>query len=154
MIRIKKLVVGIDFSDHANVAMRYAAEIARVFDAEVIACHVVEPPDLISQLPPGGEGYFPPNLPQLQQQSSEQQCREMLAKAGVARGRVLTPVGSPFVELVRAAKDEDADLIVVGTHGRGAIAHILLGSVAERVVRKAHCPVLTVREGEHDFIMP
>ncbi len=62
--------------------------------------------------------------------------------------------GSPFFEIVRAAKREDADLVIVGTHGRGAIAHVLLGSVAEKVVRKAPCPVLTVREGVHDFVMP
>ena len=62
--------------------------------------------------------------------------------------------GHPFVELVRYAKDNAIDLIVVGTHGRGAIAHILLGSVAEKVVRKAPCPVLVVREPEHDFVMP
>ena len=62
--------------------------------------------------------------------------------------------GSPFVEVVRYARDEGVDLIVLGTHGRGAIAHMLLGSVAERVVRKAHCPVMTVRQPEHEFVMP
>jgi len=55
---------------------------------------------------------------------------------------------------VRYARDEKMDLIVMGTHGRGAIAHMLLGSVAERVVRKAHCPVLTVRHAQHEFVMP
>ena len=59
-----------------------------------------------------------------------------------------------FVEIIKAARSEDADLIVIGTHGRGAVAHMLLGSVAEKVVRKAPCPVLTVREGEHDFVLP
>jgi nucleotide-binding universal stress UspA family protein len=62
--------------------------------------------------------------------------------------------GSPFVEVVRYAREEGIDLIVLGTHGRGAIAHMLLGSVAERVVRKAHCPVMTVRQPEHAFVMP
>jgi nucleotide-binding universal stress UspA family protein len=154
MIRIQKILVGIDFSEHAGMALKYAAEFARMFDAEVIACHVVEPPDMISQLPPGGEFYFPPNLTQSQQQSALAQCETLLAEAGVSRGRVITPAGSPFLEIVRAAKEEDVDLIVVGTHGHGAIAHILMGSVAERVVRKASCPVLTVRSGEHDFLMP
>jgi nucleotide-binding universal stress UspA family protein len=58
------------------------------------------------------------------------------------------------VEIVRYARDENMDLIVLGTHGRGPIAHMLLGSVAERVVRKAHCPVLTVRPERHAFEMP
>jgi nucleotide-binding universal stress UspA family protein len=62
--------------------------------------------------------------------------------------------GSPFVEVVRYAREENVDIVVLGTHGRGAIAHMLLGSVAERVVRKAHCPVLTVRQPAHEFVMP
>jgi universal stress protein A len=62
--------------------------------------------------------------------------------------------GTPFVEIVAAAKRHDSDLIVIGTHGRGALAHALIGSVAERVVRKAPCPVLTVRSGTHRFEMP
>ncbi len=62
--------------------------------------------------------------------------------------------GTPFVEIVRYAKDNNVDVIVMGTHGRGAIVHMLLGSVAEKVVRKAPCPVLVVRDQEHDFVMP
>ena len=142
MIRIQKIVVGIDFSDHSNIALKYATEFGRSFDAEVLLCHVIESPDLLSQLPPGGEFYFPPNLAQAQQESAQAQCEKLLKEAGIARGRVLTPAGSPFVELVRVAREEDADLIIVGTHGRGAVAHLLLGSVAERGVRKAPCPGL------------
>ena len=61
---------------------------------------------------------------------------------------------SEFVEIVRYARDKNIDLLVMGTHGRGPIAHMLLGSVAEKVVRKAPCPVLTVRHPEHEFVMP
>lgn len=63
-------------------------------------------------------------------------------------------VGTPFVEIVRYAKSSDVDLIVIGTHGRSGLAHVLLGSTAERVVRKAPCPVLSVRPEGHDFVMP
>jgi nucleotide-binding universal stress UspA family protein len=63
-------------------------------------------------------------------------------------------IGSPLAELVRVAREENADLLIAGTHGRGPVAHILLGSIAERLVRKAPCPVLIVRTGEHEFIMP
>jgi len=70
------------------------------------------------------------------------------------KAELVTRRGSPFVEIVRYAKDRDIDLIVMGTHGRGPIAHMLLGSVAEQVVRKAPCPVLTVRHPEHEFVMP
>jgi nucleotide-binding universal stress UspA family protein len=62
--------------------------------------------------------------------------------------------GPPFVEIVRYAKEHDVDLIVMGTHGRTGIAHALIGSVAEKVVRKAPCPVLTVRPEGHQFVMP
>ena len=68
--------------------------------------------------------------------------------------QIVTLVGSPFLEIVTYAKSHDIDLIVMGTHGRGPIAHMLMGSVAEKVVRKAPCPVLTVRHPEHEFIMP
>ena len=62
--------------------------------------------------------------------------------------------GNPFVEIVRYAREENIDLIVLGTHGRTGLVHVLLGSVAERVVRQAGCPVLTVRPKTHGFVMP
>lgn len=154
MIQIDRILVATDFSDHARVALNYGAELARVFDAEVLLCSVVERPDLISQIPPSGEGYFPPNLVEQHKEQAQARCEKLLAEANVARSRVLITSGAPFYEIVQMARDENADLVVVGTHGRGAVKHILLGSVAEKVVRKAPCPVLTVREGEHDFIMP
>ena len=67
---------------------------------------------------------------------------------------VVTRVGKPFVEIIHHARDHDVDLIVIGTHGRGAVQHALLGSVAEQVVRTSPCPVLTVRHPEHEFVMP
>ena len=63
-------------------------------------------------------------------------------------------VGTPFLEIVRYAKETAIDLIVIGTHGRSGLAHVLLGSTAEKIVRKAPCPVLTVRPEGHDFVMP
>jgi nucleotide-binding universal stress UspA family protein len=62
--------------------------------------------------------------------------------------------GSPFYEIIRYAKERDIDLIVMGTHGRSGLVHVLLGSVTEKVVRKAPCPVLTVRHPEHEFVHP
>jgi nucleotide-binding universal stress UspA family protein len=154
MISMKTILVGTDFSDHSAVAVTYAAEIARAFDAEVVLCHVVASADFLSQLPPGGEGYFPPNLVEIQEERAQQDCQKVIAEAGIPRSRIRIDQGTPFVEIVRAAREENADLLIVGTHGRGAIVHALLGSVAERIVRKAPCPVLTVRKEEHDFVHP
>ena len=154
MIQLKKILVAVDFSEHSQTALRYAEEFAKAFDAEVLLCHVVEHADLLSRIPPGGEAYFPPNLPEIQKQHAQEECDRLLAESEIARGRVVLAEGTPFVEIVRLAREEGADLIITGTHGRGAVAHMLLGSVAERVVRKAPCPVLTVRQGEHEFVMP
>jgi nucleotide-binding universal stress UspA family protein len=67
---------------------------------------------------------------------------------------VLRVSGTPALAIVTYAKDANLDLIVMGTHGRGGMAHVLMGSVAEKVVRTAPCPVLTVRHPEHEFVLP
>lgn len=154
MINLKRIVTATDFSPPSEVALRYAAALANAFSAEVILCHVLESPDFLSTLPPVAEGYFPPDLAEIQEKHARTQCEQALAKVGLTGARLLLPVGRPAGEIVRVATEENADLIIVGTHGRGAVAHLLLGSVAERVVRSAPCPVLTVRSGEHEFITP
>lgn len=154
MIAIQKILVADDFSEHGDVALKYAAEFARAFDAEVLLCHVVEGETVLAHLPPGGEGYFPPNLTEVLTKQGRETGEQRLKDSGIAKGSVHLPVGKAFVEIVRLAKEQDVDLVMVGTHGRGAIGHMLLGSVAEKVVRKAPCPVLVVREGEHEFVMP
>ncbi len=154
MISIKKILVGIDFSEHSNTAVQYAAEFARQFDAEVIGCYVAPDEGMLAMLHPGSENYLPPQVTEVQLEESQKSCEELLAKSNIPRYRAIIERGEAFVALVQVARDEDVDLVIVGTHGRGALAHMLLGSTAERVVRKASCPVLTVRHGEHDFVMP
>lgn len=154
-IQLKKILVATDFSEHAQLAVRYGAEFAKQFSAELLICHVVPYPDLISQLPPTAEAYIPSNLHEIHVRTAEEQGQKLIAEfcQGVnAAFRYCS--GSPFVEIIRLAKEEDVDLLIIGTHGRGAVAHMLLGSVAERVVRKAPCPVLTIRSGQHDFVQP
>jgi len=154
MIELKKILVGTDFSPHASVALRHAAGLAKAFNSELILLNVVEPADMMTQLPPIGESYFSPALIQAQEDYARQQGEEALKSIGHSPARFVLRQGSPFFEIIAAAKEEDVDLIVIGTHGRGAIAHMLMGSVAERVVRKAGCPVLVVREGDHEFVHP
>jgi nucleotide-binding universal stress UspA family protein len=97
-----------------------------------------------------------PNLREEIERESQQRLSAMLPEADRKRLRAEIALlsGNPFIEIIRYAKAQDIDLIVMGTHGRGPIAHMLLGSVAEKVVRKSPCPVLTVRDAQHTFVMP
>jgi nucleotide-binding universal stress UspA family protein len=82
---------------------------------------------------------------------------ERVAKADSVQGlhvRREVREGTPFYEIIRFAREGDVDLIVMGTHGHTGLTHVLLGSVTEKVVRKAPCPVLTVRHPEHEFVHP
>lgn len=154
MIVLRRILTATDFSQASEVALRYAVALAKAFSAETFFCHVLEKPDLLAGLPPVAEGYFPPNLAEIREKHARAQCETLLAAAGLSHAKILLPHGSPAAEITRAAAEHNVDLIIVGTHGRGAIAHLLLGSVAEKVVRSAPCPVLTVRPGEHEFVTP
>ena len=154
MIQLKRILVPTDFSDASQNALRYAMAFAENFQAALDVLHVIVDPYVI---PPGGEGYLPPTDYPQQLERVARQHLDQWVPADWRKGRSVTLDcihGAPFVEIVRYARAQQSDLIVMGTHGRGVIAHILLGSVAERVVRKAPCPVLTVRPKEHEFVMP
>lgn len=155
MIALKRIVLPTDFSENARQAGRYAVALAERFGAELHLLHVMQ--DLVAVAPePGLMAPITSDAIVERTHAAEQ----LLAKlpepdwgspASVVRA---TRVGPPFLEIVRYARETDADLIVLGTHGRSGLAHILMGSVAERVVRKAPCPVLTVRPSGHQFVMP
>lgn len=154
MIALKRILVPTDFSEASEAALKYGRALAEAFDASLYVLHVMEDPFVFA---PTSEGYVPP--PQFYEEmesATRDRLNKLLTDAERAklRAQLVTKKGSPFVEIVRYAKDNDIDLIVMGTHGRGAIAHMLMGSVAEKVVRKAPCPVLTVRHPEHEFVMP
>jgi nucleotide-binding universal stress UspA family protein len=154
MIKLQRILVPTDFSDPAANALRYGMAFAETFRATLYLLHVVVDPFI---LPPAGEGYFPPpDLPQQLEERARAQLATLVPEAWRQQHPVNVAIahGTPFVEIVRYARQEAIDLIVMGTHGRGPIAHMLLGSVAERVIRKAPCPVLTVRPEEHEFVMP
>jgi nucleotide-binding universal stress UspA family protein len=70
------------------------------------------------------------------------------------RAQLATVLGHPVVEILRYAGEHNVDLVVIGTHGRGPLGHMVMGSVAERVVRKSNCPVLTVHHPEREFVVP
>jgi len=153
-IKIEKVLCPVDFSDGSQHALRYAVAFARAYDAELEVLHVVELPFLPS--------YSTAGLPDLglPVEQIQEECQERLAelvekyKAQYPKIKQHVVVGSPFVEIVREAKNGEFDLLVVGTHGHTGLKHMLIGSVAEKVVRKAPCPVLSVKDPEHEFVMP
>ncbi|HLJ09559.1 MAG TPA: universal stress protein [Planctomycetaceae bacterium] len=155
MIALKKILFPTDFSDGAKAAQEYAVALAEQFKSELHVLHVLA--DMVMMMPePGSALALPPNYLVDLKTQAEQSLAGVLSGAGQTGLSVVRALrmGSPFVEIVRYAKEADIDLVVLGTHGRGALMHILLGSVAERVVRKAQCPVLTVHRAGHQFVMP
>jgi nucleotide-binding universal stress UspA family protein len=145
MVTVRRILAPTDFSDSSALAVRYAAELAEKFAAELVLLHVVQ--DLALVLP---DAVMPTPMPATDLTQLINAARTGLANqvAALNLGR-LNPrsevrVGSPYAEIDAAAKDLKADLICVSTHGRTGLAHLLLGSVAEKVVRHAPCPVLIV----------
>ncbi len=153
MIELKKILYPTDFSDYASHAQSYVVELAKKFDAEVLIIHVtsgsvfpvtysigVDFGDLDLQIQNAAKNHM-------------QKIEERIGAEGVKVSSEL-PVGEPFPEIVRSARREVVELIIMATHGHGAIKHMFLGSTAEKVVRKAPCPVLTMRHPEHEFVHP
>jgi len=150
MITLERILVPTDFSDCSERARSYACELAKRFGSELHLLHVVPPVSL-----PGYVGPVPDELLH-PEEGARQELERWNDPAFEHAKRVVRSVttGTPFVEIVRHARDQDVDLIVIGTHGRSGLTHMLLGSVTEKVVRKAPCPVLTVRPEGHQFVMP
>jgi nucleotide-binding universal stress UspA family protein len=155
VIALQNILLATDFSEPSSAALDYAKALAKAFGARIHVLHVLE--DLAAHA--WTTEVYVAALPGVHDEM-EKQARERLGAVFSADESVQYQVrtelrtGSPFVEIVRYARDERIDLIIMGTHGRGPIAHMLLGSVAERVVRKAPCPVLTVRHVGHEFVLP
>jgi len=155
MINLNRILAPTDFSACSEHALRYACEFAEAFGAELHLLHVIEPP--AAAYSEFGIGYvgiqgMEDDLKQATQEKLSTLPNPKWAQQ-LSVSRTLT-MGTAFVEIVRYAREHDFDLIVLGTHGRGAIAHMLLGSTAEKVVRKSPCPVLTVRPEGHEFVLP
>ncbi len=156
MIALSKILVATDFGEAADVALMYGRTLARTFGAELHVLHVTEN---VYMTAVAGEAYMA-IFPDLQKDVDEA-ARKRLAeltldndKDAVTARTVVLSSNTPAFAIAEYAKDTGIDLIVIGTHGRGTMGHLLMGSVAERVVRIAPCPVLTVRCPEHDFVLP
>ena len=158
MIAIKTILLPTDGSECSRKAMGYALSFARQYGARVVALHVIdqrwEDQTRVTFAELGQD------LTQRIRKGYEEEAGRILNDAADAARKAGVPVetrtltGIPFEEIVRLGEELSVDLIIMGTHGRTGMSHLLLGSVAEKVVRKAPCPVLTVRQEEHDPIPP
>lgn len=155
MIALKNVLVATDFGEPAGAAVKYGRALALAFGATLHVLHVVQDVYLASY---GSEFYVPDN-PDVQSEANEAARKQLDAVAsetvgsGPATRLALRMSNAPAPTIVQFAIEENIDLIVTGTRGRKGVAHLLLGSVAEHVVRTAPCPVLTVRHPEHEFVM-
>ena len=148
VLRMEKILVPLDFSKASRKALKYAVPFAEQFGAKVVLLHVVEP----VVYPATDLGYLA--IDETALIDSAKKTMNQLAKNAIKSRlleRTLVRTGKPYQEIVATARGLKVDLIVISTHGYTGLRHAMLGSTAERVVRYAPCPVLTVREHEHEF---
>ena len=153
MLKINKVMVPTDFSQESLKALRYATEFASsLLAAEILVVHVMEPP-VYPAMNFAGAANVPSFYDELRQACAER--LDKLVKDEIPEGieaRAIMRDGRPFAELVETAGEEEVDLIIVATHGHTGHKHLMLGSTAEKIVRTAPCPVLTVRDSEREFV--
>ena len=145
-IGIKTILAPTDFSDRAGKSLKYALSFAKTYGAKLILLHVVEPVSYA-----GEYGYL-----SLENQATEASKELEKLKATFSSENLeiecVTRIGRAFKEVTEFADEKIIDLLVISTHGYTGLKHVLMGSVAEQIVRYATCPVLTVRLEEHDFV--
>jgi nucleotide-binding universal stress UspA family protein len=159
VISLKNILVATDFGDPAASALVYGRQLARTFGATLHVVHVVE--DIsgrLSGLPNAPEAYI--DFGRWQREAvaaSQEQADRLLTdedRQQLGARAVALLARSESHAILEYAREHDIDLIVAGTHGRGVVAHLVMGSIAERLVRLADCPVLVVRHPEREFVLP
>ena len=154
MAPFQKILVPVDFSPYSKRALEMACELARRFESSMLLFHAYVIPTY-----PLPEGYVlasPATVTELldKTQKALADVKANALQLGAPRVEVAMSEGVAFAEIVRTAREQAIDLIVMGTHGRTGLKHALMGSVAEKVVRKAPCAVLTVRDPDAKFEQP
>jgi nucleotide-binding universal stress UspA family protein len=154
MIKIQNILVPTDFSDASGSALVYGRTLARTFNARLHVLHVVDDSSFLA----GVDGYALNGASVLADMidEAEKQLLTCLTEEDWRDPKTVTDVwtGAPAHAIADYAREEAIDLIVMGSHGRGFISGLLTGRVAEKVVRIAPCPVLTVRKPEREFVVP
>jgi nucleotide-binding universal stress UspA family protein len=149
MIDLKRILVPTDFGEPSAAALKYGLELAQRFGAELHLFHVVENPG------EAAEAEYPIGLFDTMQNAAHDRLRQLLTPAELreVQPHCAMRLGAAADEIVRYAESSAIDLIVMGTHGREGVARAIMGSVAEKVVRRATCPVLTVHRSEREVVM-
>jgi len=156
MIQLNRILVPTDFSEFSRPALDHGCAIAARFSAQLHLLHVVPDP---AMLVPEAAAFSVESM-QAQTDAMVREALEALSHLPADEWDDGQPivrevrVGTAFLEIIEYAREKEIDLIVIGTHGRSGLMHVLMGSVAERIVRKAPCPVLTVKPKGHQFVMP
>ncbi len=147
----EKILVPVDFSETSQQAFQYALRFAEQFGCEIVLLHVVEPESVIAGAPAATDVFAQPEEDTI---AAEAELEALAASSRNRTSSVTSEVrtGHAPNEINKVAKDLDVDLIIIATHGYTSCRHLCIGSTAERVVRTAPCPVLVVREKEHEFI--
>jgi nucleotide-binding universal stress UspA family protein len=150
IFQIKKILVPVDFSECSRKALQYAIPFARQFNAELTLVHVVQVNYYVGDFGTVDMALLETEM----RKSAEKQLSDLAARevGQELRSETVLRTGRIVSEIVEVAKQTKADIIIISTHGHTGLKHVLLGSVAENVVRHAPCPVLIVRQQEHDFI--
>jgi nucleotide-binding universal stress UspA family protein len=152
-IALRRILVPTDFSDKSGAALTYAVALVEQFGSSLHLLHVVEAAFGGEMLP------FESGAEDVQRAIEARAWEDLRGLLPIddgyrLRAELALEWGAPFVEIIRYARAHEIDLITMGTHGRTGVKHVLLGSVAENVVRSSPCPVLTVRHPEHEFVLP
>ncbi len=155
-VKFDNILYPTDFSELSLQALRVAGELAGMFHAELHCLHVVdEAYQYWSAMGPESIPVGPPTEDIIELGRSRMETFRAEHLAGFEPKPIThVTIGRPFAEIIGYAREHGVDLIVMATHGRGAIAHVLLGSTTEKVVRKASCAVLTIRARDQEFVMP
>jgi nucleotide-binding universal stress UspA family protein len=154
-IAIKSILLPTDFSENSKYAMEYAVSFAAQYKAKLYVLHVLVSPHAMVGYEVAPFVSFE-RLYADMRRSSEQAMSTFIPEEVKKEIQVETAIvqGTPFLEILKFAREKEVDLIVIATHGRTGLSHVLFGSVAEKVVRKSPCPVLSIRHPEHEFVMP
>ena len=162
-MKLNRVLTATDLSKQSGFALEWAAYLAQCMKADLVLLHVIseEEGKIIEEVI--GEGavvQIPKGIRQNVVEDRQKKMREQYEMVVSREIKVslkmeeMIRIGVPFLEIIRAAKEKDVDLIVLGTHGRSGLSHVLIGSVAEKVVHHAHCGVLTIKHPQYKFVAP